>query len=96
MAKLPKKDRLVYQLKVSLKDSKPPIWRRILVDQDSSLGKLHHILQIAMGWEESHLHQFVADGVCYGRPDPGFDFEVEDEQKTKLGQIATRAKQKFI
>jgi hypothetical protein len=96
MPKTPKKDRLVYQLKVTLKDSRPPIWRRILVDQDASLGDLHLILQIAMGWEEAHLHQFVIDRVCYGTPDPEFEFDVEDEWEITLSQVVTKAKQKFV
>ena len=49
MAKSDQKERLIYQLKVTLKDSKPPIWRRIQVVSDVSLAKLHQILQVAMG-----------------------------------------------
>jgi hypothetical protein len=49
----------LYQLKVMLKDTKPPVWRRVLVPADMSLGVLHYVLQIVMGWTDSHLHQFV-------------------------------------
>ena len=62
-------DDLVYQLKVTLKDSKPPIWRRIVVPADSSLGKLHNVLQIVMGWWDCHLHVFEIHGREYGKPD---------------------------
>jgi len=49
-----------YQLKVKLLNiSKPPIWRDVLVAQDSTFEDLHHIIQIAMGWESCHLHQFI-------------------------------------
>jgi hypothetical protein len=41
---------MIYQLKITLKDSKPPIWRRIQVKDDTTLYKLHQILQVAMGW----------------------------------------------
>ena len=41
---------IIYQLKVTLRGSKPPIWRRLLVSDQTTLGKLHDILQIAMGW----------------------------------------------
>nr|MBA3531439.1 plasmid pRiA4b ORF-3 family protein [Ardenticatenales bacterium] len=47
----------VYQLKVTLKGTKPPIWRRIQVRGSTTLGKLHRILQVVMGWTDSHLHQ---------------------------------------
>ena len=49
---------MVYRLKVTLKGSKPPIWRRLEVPGNITLAKLHHILQVAMGWTDSHLHSF--------------------------------------
>ena len=49
----------IYQLKVTLKYSKPPIWRRLLVPSDIALDKLHYILQAAFDWTNSHLHQFI-------------------------------------
>lgn len=96
MAKSDQKERLIYQLKVTLKGSKPPIWRRIQVVSDVSLAKLHQILQIAMGWTDSHLHQFMVGQTYYGVPDPQFDFEIEDEKKVRLSQIAPDVKKKFI
>ena len=51
--------KLVYQLKVTLDDSKPPIWRRLLVLEDTSLFTLHKIIQRAMGWQDYHLHMFT-------------------------------------
>jgi hypothetical protein len=42
-------------------DSEPPIWRRIQVP-DCTLGDLHVILQVVMGWEDYHLHQFIVRG----------------------------------
>ena len=49
----------IYQIKVTLDDSKPPIWRKLLVADTFTLGQLHNILQIAMGWENYHLHMFM-------------------------------------
>jgi hypothetical protein len=43
-------DALIYQLKVTLVDSKPPIWRRLLVRSDITLAGLHDILPAAFGW----------------------------------------------
>ena len=51
--------RVVYQIKVTLKGSKPPIWRRMQITNDTTLVQLHRILQRVMGWEGSHLYQFV-------------------------------------
>jgi hypothetical protein len=70
----------VYQIKVTLKGSKPPIWRRILVASDTRLGKLHRILQDVMGWTDSHLHQFIVGQTYYGVPDPDFDLDVRSER----------------
>jgi len=46
----------IYQIKVMLRDSHPPIWLRIQVTSDTTLAKLHRILQRVMGWEDTHLH----------------------------------------
>lgn len=55
----------VYYLRVTLKDSKPPIWRDILVPSNLTLADLHYVIQAVMGWENSHLHHFIADKVLY-------------------------------
>jgi len=86
----------VYQLKVTLRDSKPPIWRRIEVTSDIRLSTLHQVLQVVMGWEEAHLHQFMAHGIYYGTPHPDFGFEVHNEQQVSLQQVVSRAKDKLI
>jgi hypothetical protein len=52
----------VYQLKISLRDARPPIWRRVLVDSSEPLGILHYTIQAAMGWEDDHLHHFTVNG----------------------------------
>jgi hypothetical protein len=53
----------IYQIRVDLKDIRPPIWRRLLVPADITLDYLHTFLQIAMGWMDSHLHSFQHNGV---------------------------------
>lgn len=91
-------DSPVYQLKVTLKGSKPPIWRRIQVRGSTRLSTLHEILQIVMGWTDSHLHQFIVGDVYYGIPDPEWDWgaEIKNEQRVQLGQIVSGVKDKFI
>jgi hypothetical protein len=46
-----------YQVRITLLDTQPPIWRRIQV-KDGTLDKLHEHIQAAMGWTNSHLHHF--------------------------------------
>jgi len=78
---------MIYQLTITLKDSKPPMWRRIQVKEDTTLYTLHQIIQIAMGWTHSHLHQFMADGVYYGAPDPEYGFDMVNEQRSRRKEI---------
>jgi len=87
---------LVYQLKVTLKGIKPPIWRRIQVLNNTTLSKLHRILQVVMGWTDSHLHQFIVGRTFYGIPDPDFGMDIRNEKGVKLGQIAAQEKAKFV
>lgn len=58
-----------YQLKVTLCDIEPEIWRRIVVPGSLDLGRLHKIIQDAMGWENAHLHSFEVKGDQFGSPD---------------------------
>ncbi len=85
----------VYQLKITLKDSKPPIWRRVEVADDITLARLHHIIQAAMGWTDSHMHMFSLGRVSYGVPDPGYVEDVHDERRVKLNQVLTAPKQQL-
>jgi yecA family protein len=59
----------IYQLKIALQGAKPPIWRRVLVPGNLTLEQLHKVIQLCMGWTDSHLHQFLVDRTCYCLPD---------------------------
>ncbi|MEZ4771186.1 MAG: plasmid pRiA4b ORF-3 family protein [Caldilineales bacterium] len=86
----------IYQLKITLRGSRPPIWRRVLVPGSFSLYKLHQVIQLAMGWTDSHLHQFIIDGQYYGIPSPDDWEPVIDERRHTLNKIAPGPKYKFI
>lgn len=59
-----------FQIKVVLNTIKPPIWRRLVVDSRMTMDALHDVIQISMGWEGGHLHQFIdRDGVIYNLQD---------------------------
>lgn len=55
----------IITLHVHIEDIKPSVWHRIVVDGDITLRLLHHILQAAFGWTDSHLHEFVIDDSSY-------------------------------
>jgi hypothetical protein len=89
----------LYQLKISLRWSKPAIWRRVVVRSDLRLDKLHWVIQVAMPWTNSHLHQFILGRTYYGVPDPdfaGMGSETLNEKKYVLADLAPAAKKKFV
>jgi hypothetical protein len=59
----------VYQLKVTLKYTTPPIWRRIRIPANATFEDLHHAIQDAMGWENCHLHGFEVINPRTGKRD---------------------------
>ncbi|VGO20035.1 plasmid pRiA4b ORF-3 family protein [Pontiella sulfatireligans] len=91
----------IYQLKVSLKGAKPPIWRRILVPSATELNDLHYIIQATMGWKNCHLYQFKQGGTFY-LPDPEDDFmgfggfDTEDSAGVRIGVLLRKEKQKIV
>ena len=76
-----------WQLRIELLDTTPAVWRRIVVPSSIKLPKLHEVFQSALGWTNSHLHEFVINGVRYSDPAPDFDDETGqvDEQGIILG-----------
>jgi len=92
--------REIYQLKVTLLGTSPPIWRRLLVPADATQAQLHDVLQAAMGWEDVHMHKFSAGQRRIGRPNPEDRFmampAVENESTVRLSSILGRVGSKAI
>ncbi|MEJ3743652.1 plasmid pRiA4b ORF-3 family protein [Actinomycetes bacterium KLBMP 9797] len=82
--------RQIYQLKVTLVDVRPAVWRRLLVPGGFTLDRLHRVIQYAMGWQGYHLHSFDVDGVQYGEPDPDGELALRDELDARLDTVATK------
>lgn len=55
----------IYQLKISIKGAKPPIWRRVLVESETSFYGLHRIIQSIFSWDDSHLYEFEGNIATY-------------------------------
>lgn len=83
------KNAAVFQIKVTLLEVEPPVWRRLLVPADTTLGKLHFVVNEAMGWKCSHLHSFALRDRTFGDPllDPEGELDFEDERKVKLDAL---------
>lgn len=79
----------IYELKIELLEIEPRIWRRVLVPGTLTLAQLHEVIQIAMGWTNSHLHEFIVGAHSYSDP----EFEIEDaksEYRYRLASLAPR------
>ena len=90
-----------YQLQVLLKGSQPPIWRRLQVPGSGTLGWFHAVLQVAMGWTNSHLHQFICGEHMY--PDAEAQLEqyegdppVLDERNFTLAELLPEVHQGLV
>jgi len=94
---MPKKENseLIYQMKITLKDVDPSVWRRLQVNGQINLKKLHEVFQIAMGWTNTHLHQFLIGSFWYSVPDEEEDHESLDERKFKLDSLGLEVNQEF-
>jgi hypothetical protein len=86
------------QFKVSLSFIRPPIWRRVLLPDNATLGDLHQVIQIAMGWSNSHMHAFRIGGMHYTNQAASEmdDMGMENEECVLLADIVTQTEQKFI
>jgi len=83
----------IIQLKITLIDSKPPIWRRIQVKDNTTFHKLHEILQVVMGWGNYHLYDFQVNNQCFSVPHKYSEGKIISSKKIKLNIL--KEKQKF-
>jgi hypothetical protein len=73
----------IIQMKISLDDIKPEIWRRFIINSSCSLDKFHIILQTIMGWQNCHLYGFIVNGEEYMPSDDDDEFFESDALNTK-------------
>ena len=79
----------VFQLKITLQDIQPPVWRRVLVPDDTTLIGLHRVIQAAMGWEDYHLWRFEIGDTEYGEElEGGWGEPIESARDARLNQVA--------
>src|SRR6266852_5906667 len=86
----------IYQFHILLLKISPAIWRRILIRGDSSVADLHHVLQIVLGWDNTHLHRFTLHGKEYGIAQPGGIWFRDDPTQIRLTDLHLRLKERFL
>ncbi len=70
----------ILQLKIVIEDSRPVIWRRLLVSSEITFYELHYVIQLAFGWDTSHMHEFEVEG----HEEKGYILEEEEEEEEEL------------
>ena len=93
----------VFQLRICLEGIEPPIWRRVRLSGNASLKIVHMVIQVSMGWTNSHLHQFIVpEGKLFSDPsfelNDAFDRAVDNEARVEVRNqfLQNHAVQKLI
>jgi hypothetical protein len=89
-----RKESRVIELHVALEPTAPLVWRRLRVEDCISMYQFHEILQVSMGWMNSHLFFFKAPGMTITEDDPDNDWiedEFKDARKTKIRSVLSEA-----
>lgn len=91
------KTKTIYQFKVTLRGTRPPIWRRFQVDSDITFYELHRVLQEVMGWYDAHLHLFDVGRLVITDAETLADVWEDgvNEQRANLQKYVAREGQKF-
>jgi hypothetical protein len=82
--------RQIFQLRITLADVTPSVWRRVLVPGGYTLDRVHRVFQHAFGWQDCHLHSFDIDGIQYGQPDPDGGLPLRDELDIRLDAVTAK------
>lgn len=86
----------VYQFKITLTDSNPLIWRRVLVPASITLAVFHEIVQAAMGWRNCHMYAFDYEEYSFGEVFPEDDNGMYPADKVKLSKLLTNVKDELV
>ncbi len=96
-------DVVTYRVRVDLKGTKPPLWRRLDLSSDLLLDEVHQVIQEAFAWTGSHLHQFGSGPDLYSPETELYlcPFQVDEgetgipEEQVRLDEVLTEAGDKL-
>ncbi|MGG1630210.1 plasmid pRiA4b ORF-3 family protein [Rossellomorea sp. NRS-1567] len=80
-------EKRTFQLKISIKGAKPPIWRRVLIPNTLSFHQLHEVIQTVMGWTNTHLYSFQGRPGVFEYPDEEYEFRSDLARDSKIAII---------
>jgi len=87
---------ILYQLKIRLEHSEPPVWRTLQVLGQTTLEDLHDMFQVVMGWKNENPFQFIIDEHYYADSDLGTGQNRIDASQVTLGSLIKRGKSTFV
>lgn len=85
-----------YELKVTLRGVRPPVWRRVKVRSDITLEDFHRVLQVVMGWTDNHMHAFRAVGRKAKTRAGQATVERPEERQTRLDDFLRKPKDRMV
>lgn len=87
------KPKHAYRLLIKLEGSEPTVWRLISMPGHMTLADLDHVIQVSMGWTNSHMHLFAIEGNLYGLPDDEWidDKPVLPDEEFTLDEVLGKA-----
>ncbi len=86
----------VCRMKITLRGTRPPVWRRFEVRDDMTLARLHTVIQRVMGWTDSHLHEFHVGQDRFGIPNPEWPDDTISEKKIRVGDLIDWGVKRFV
>ena len=89
----------IARIRIELEDTDPMVWRELDLPLSTTLATLHELIQVAMRWEDSHLHEFVVGEKVYGvpYPEPGLiERKVHQSRSIRLGTLIDRGVREFL
>ena len=85
----------IYQLKITLRVIRPPIWRRVLVPGNVTLARLHRVIQNVVGWSDYHLYEFTINGREYSEGEDEYDMGFLQATGRRLFDLDLRPGRRF-
>lgn len=92
-------EKQIFQFKVELEDTSPVVWRSFQVPHSISFYELHEVLQVVMGWMNSHLFMFRSGDLIITEEsdeDSWEDAEFRDAREIKLHELISAPKDKIV